>query len=45
MKRPKITRREFVGGMAAAGVLAKAGFGETPPAKIDRYALVSRHNP
>lgn len=46
MKRPKITRREFIGGIAATGALAKAGFGagETA-AKIGRYALVARHNP
>lgn len=46
MSRSKISRRTFIGGIAAAGVLAKTEFGESqPPAKIDRYALVSRHNP
>lgn len=42
----KLTRREFIGGIAATGALAKAGFGGSHlPAKIDRYALVSRHCP
>jgi len=43
----KTTRREFIGSIAAAGVLAKTGIGnpEQPQGKIDRYALVSRHNP
>jgi hypothetical protein len=41
----KVTRREFIGGLAATGALVKAGFGSGKPAKIDRYALVSRHNP
>ncbi|MGB7207168.1 MAG: hypothetical protein WBD27_00775 [Pyrinomonadaceae bacterium] len=46
MKNSKITRREFIGGVTAAGLLAKPGFGSSaPPAKINRYALVSRHNP
>jgi protein-glucosylgalactosylhydroxylysine glucosidase len=46
MTKAKITRREFIGGVTAAGLLTKTGFGESgPPAKIDRYALVSRHNP
>jgi hypothetical protein len=46
MKRSKITRREFIGGLAATGALASIDFGSTqPPRKIDRYALVSRHNP
>lgn len=43
----EITRREFIGSIAAAGLIAKTGFGnsEPPQGKIDRYALVSRHNP
>ncbi|MEQ1645409.1 MAG: hypothetical protein ABL959_18305, partial [Pyrinomonadaceae bacterium] len=46
MKKSKITRREFIGGVAGAGLLAKTEFSNAqPPAKIDRYALVSRHNP
>ncbi len=46
MSRSKISRRTFIGGIAATGVLAKSGFsGSHPPAKIDRYVLVSRHNP
>ncbi|CAN5460688.1 hypothetical protein BH10ACI2_BH10ACI2_04550 [soil metagenome] len=41
-----ITRREFIGGLAATGTLGKTGFGIPPlPPKIDRYPLVSRHNP
>ncbi len=47
MSNSKTTRREFIGSIAAAGILAKTGFGnpEPPQGKIDRYALVSRHNP
>ncbi len=46
MKKTKITRREFIGGLAATGALAKTGLGaSTPYPKIDRFALVSRHNP
>ena len=46
MTKARLTRREFIGGVTAAGLLAKSGFGiPEPPAKIDRYALVSRHNP
>ena len=42
----KITRRKFIGGLAATGALTKFGFGAPKtPAKIDRFALVSRHNP
>lgn len=42
----KITRREFVGALAAAGVIGKTGFGQGKKGpKIDRYALVTRHNP
>lgn len=43
----EISRRNFIGSIAAAGVLAKTGLGssEPPPGKIDRVALVSRHNP
>ena len=47
MSKSKITRRNFIGSIAAAGVVAKTGFGnpEPPQGKIDRYALISRHNP
>ncbi|MEQ1641947.1 MAG: glycoside hydrolase family 65 [Pyrinomonadaceae bacterium] len=46
MKSTKVTRREFIGGVAGAGLLAKTEFSsELPPARIDRYELVSRHNP
>lgn len=42
----KITRREFIGGIAAAGTLTSLGHGQNGHSnKIDRYALVSRHNP
>src|SRR5882757_4537594 len=40
----KITRREFIGGIAATGALAKVGVA-LPSCKIDRYALVSRNCP
>lgn len=46
MKKSKITRREFIGGVAATGALSGLSHGQNKtPAKIDRYALVSRHNP
>src|SRR5215204_3639798 len=47
MSKSKISRRTFIGAVAAAGSLAKTGFGQTSQksAKIDRFALVSRHNP
>src|SRR5687768_5027685 len=47
MSKSKITRRNFIGSIAAAGVLAKTGLGnsEPPQGKIDRFALVARHNP
>ena len=42
----KVTRREFISGLTATGALAKSGIcGVQPPPKIDRFALVSRHNP
>src|SRR3982750_3269222 len=44
MKSSKITRREFIGSVALTGALIKTGFGQ-PETPIDRYALVSRHNP
>lgn len=44
MKKTRITRREFIGGLAATGAFVTTGFGESKPG-IDRYALVSRHNP
>jgi len=48
MSKSKISRRTFIGAVAAAGSLAKVGFGQKSPkavGKIDRFALVSRHNP
>jgi hypothetical protein len=42
----KVTRREFIGGIAATGAIASLGSGQKGGSdKIDRYALVSRHNP
>src|SRR5690349_4916441 len=42
----KVTRREFIGGIAATGAIASVGGGQSRGSgKIDRYALVSRHNP
>lgn len=42
----KVTRREFIGGIAATGAIASLGGGQSiGSGKIDRYALVSRHNP
>lgn len=43
----EISRRSFIGSIAAVGAFAKTGLGisEPPQGKIDRYALVSRHNP
>jgi len=47
MSKSDISRRKFIGSIAAAGVLTKIGLGnsEPPQGKIDRYALVTRHNP
>ncbi|MBK6589136.1 MAG: glycoside hydrolase family 65 [Acidobacteria bacterium] len=47
MSNSEISRRKFIGSIAATGVLAKTGLGgsQLPQVKIDRYALVSRHNP
>ena len=48
MKNSKITRRTFIGAVAATGALTKLGAGQKKPAAsapIDRFALVSRHNP
>jgi hypothetical protein len=46
MKNPKITRRTFIGAAAATGGLAGIGFGQRKKElKIDRFALVTRHNP
>ena len=48
MSKSKITRRTFIGAVAAAGSWAKIGVGQKSVksgAKIDRAALVSRHNP
>lgn len=42
----KVTRREFIGGIAATGAIASLGGGQSGGhGRIDRYALVSRHNP
>ena len=42
----KFTRREFLGTMAIAGSLTKSDiFGQKLNNKIDRFALVNRHNP
>ncbi|MCD9185306.1 MAG: hypothetical protein LUM44_02660 [Pyrinomonadaceae bacterium] len=42
----KFTRREFLGTLAIAGSLAKADiFAQKEAKKIDRFALVNRHNP
>ena len=43
MTNKDITRREFLGALAAVG--ASSGFGFAQTDRIDRYALVSRHNP
>ncbi len=46
MKNSKLTRREFIGGIAVTGALTKTGFGANRAvSKIDRFALVTRHNP
>jgi protein-glucosylgalactosylhydroxylysine glucosidase len=46
VSKSKITRRTFIGSLAAAGSTAAIGLGQKrPPEKIDRYAFVSRHNP
>ncbi|HEY8561953.1 MAG TPA: hypothetical protein VIL74_16385 [Pyrinomonadaceae bacterium] len=48
MKKSKISRRTFIGAVAAAGALAKTGFGQKSNktgARIDRFALVTRHSP
>jgi hypothetical protein len=47
MKNSKISRRKFIGAVAAGGALAKIGVGQKAKtsSKIDRFALVSRHNP
>lgn len=42
----KVSRREFIGGLAATGVLTTASLSSPEQGvKIDRFALVSRHNP
>lgn len=47
MNDSDISRREFIGSIAAAGLITKTAFGSPEPShgEIDRYALVSRHNP
>ena len=47
MKNSKISRRTFIGAVAAGGALVKIGVGQKAKttSKIDRVALVSRHNP
>lgn len=45
MSNSKITRRTFIGSLAAGGA-ATIGLGQSSNSnRIDRYALVSRHNP
>jgi len=42
----KFTRREFIGGLAGTGALAGLDLAQSGQGnKIDRFALVSRHNP
>lgn len=42
----KLNRREFINTLTVTGALANLNIGQNNPAdKIDRYALVSRHNP
>lgn len=41
----KITRREFIGSSVIAGALSKTDFAQKSSNKIDRFALVNRHNP
>lgn len=46
MSNSKISRRTFIGALAATGGLAEIGFSQNRRvSKIDRFALVSRHNP
>lgn len=46
MSKSKINRREFLGTLAIGGVLAKSDiYSQEKQGKIDRYALVTRHNP
>src|SRR5215207_6009544 len=48
MSKSKISRRTFIGVVAATGIAAKAGFGQKTAkagGKIDRLQLVTRHNP
>src|SRR5262245_58422496 len=49
MSKSKISRRTFIGAVAATGALTKIGFGQTvkksSASKIDRFALVTRYNP
>ncbi|MBX7171004.1 MAG: hypothetical protein K1X72_08605 [Pyrinomonadaceae bacterium] len=41
----KFTRREFIGSVAAASIIAKTTPAQKHSNKIDRFALVNRHNP
>lgn len=41
----KITRRKFIGALTAAGIIRTTGIGQKKGSKIDRFALVTRHNP
>lgn len=41
----KFNRREFIGSLAAASLVAKSGFAQKSTDKINRFALVNRHNP
>jgi protein-glucosylgalactosylhydroxylysine glucosidase len=41
----KLSRRHFLTGLAVTGSLAQSDFGLSPQRKLERAALVSRHNP
>lgn len=47
MSKSKINRREFLGTVTVAGILVNSGetFSQKKSSAIDRFALVSRHNP
>jgi protein-glucosylgalactosylhydroxylysine glucosidase len=45
MSKGTFSRREFIGTVAALPIIASTGFSQKKPAKIDRFALVTRHNP
>lgn len=46
MSNSKISRRTFIGTIAAAGLISKTGFSQqNKSSRIDRFELVNRHNP